>query len=155
MKRILPYIAIIGTGAFVGNMVNIGLSYAIHWQSLDPIAFMESFKVDFPLLLGPTAVTLMPAFIATIWLIFVTNDNKSAKRYWTYAFVALLIVNIQTAAYHLPMNLDFMELKYTTTEATSKLQGWVFFHWVRIGVAITAAVFGLKAFKESLSSNAG
>ncbi len=153
MKKILPYIAIIGTGAFVGNMINIGLSYAIHWQSLDPIAFMESFKVDFPLLLGPTTVTLMPAFIATIWMYFITKDNKQSKRYWLFAVIALLLVNIQTAAYHLPMNLDFMELKYTVAEATSKLQGWVFFHWVRIVVAITAAVFGLKAFKESLRSS--
>jgi hypothetical protein len=61
MKKILPYITILAIGAFVGNMINIGLSYAIHWQSLDPIEFMKTFKVDFPLLLGPTAVTLLPA----------------------------------------------------------------------------------------------
>ncbi len=149
MKKILPYIAIIGIGAFVGNMINIGLSYAIHWQSLEPIAFMESFKVDFPLLLGPTAATVMPAFIATLWLVFVNKENTPARRYWLYAFVALLLINIQTAAYHLPMNLDFMELKYSADEATSKLQGWVFFHWIRIGVAIVAGVFGLKAFHHS------
>lgn len=149
MKKILPYIAIIGIGAFAGNMINIGLSYCVHWQSLEPIAFMETFKVDFPLLLGPTTATLMPALIATIWLIFLTKEDKMTRRYWLYAFIALMLVNIQTAAYHLPMNLDFMELKYSTAEATSKLQGWVFFHWVRIGVAIAAGVFGLKAFQHS------
>ncbi|MGB6037970.1 MAG: hypothetical protein WBG42_16965 [Cryomorphaceae bacterium] len=149
MKKILPFIAIIATGAFVGNMINIGLSYGIHWQSLDPITFMETFKVDFPLLLGPTAATVLPAFIATLWLVFLNKDNKTARKYWLYAFVALLIVNIQTATYHLPMNLDFMELKYIATEATSNLQGWIFFHWVRIGVAILAGVFGLKAFQHS------
>ncbi|MGF1556299.1 hypothetical protein [Paucihalobacter sp.] len=62
MKKTLPFIAIIASAAFAGNMINIGLSYAIHWQSLDPIEFMQTFKVDFPLLLGPTAITLMPAF---------------------------------------------------------------------------------------------
>jgi hypothetical protein len=155
MKKILPYISIIGTAAFLGNMINIGLSYAIHWESLEPMAFMESFKVDFPLLLGPTSVTLMPAFIATIWLAFFTKENTSVRRYWRYAFVALLLINIQTAAYHLPMNLDFMELKYSAAEASSKLQGWVIFHWVRVGVAIAAAVFGLKAFKESFGNNVG
>ncbi|MEQ9168043.1 MAG: DUF1772 domain-containing protein [Fulvivirga sp.] len=149
MKKILPFIAIIGTGAFVGNMINIGLSYCVQWQSLDPIAFMESFKIDFPLLLGPTAATLMPAFIATIWLIFITKENKAARRYWIYAFVALLLVNIQTATYHLPMNLDFMELKYSAAEATGKLQGWVFFHWIRIVVAIIAGVFGIKALQQT------
>lgn len=149
MKKILPYIAIIGTGAFAGNMINIGLSYCVHWQSLEPIAFMETFKVDFPLLLGPTAATLMPAFIATIWLIFITKENKPARRYWIFAFIALLIINIQTAAYHLPLNLDFMELKYSATEATSKLRGWVFFHWVRIVAAIIAGVFGIKALQQT------
>lgn len=147
MKKILSYIAIIATSAFAGNMINIGLSYAIHWQSLDPIAFMESFKIDFPLLLGPTAATLMPAFIATLLLVFMSKENKTARRFWLYAFVALLIVNIQTAAYHLPMNLDFMELNYAAAEASSKLQGWVFFHWIRVAMTIVAAVFGLKAFQ--------
>lgn len=110
---------------------------------------MESFKVDFPLLLAPTAATLLPAFIVTLWLVFINKENKAVRRYWLYAFVALLLINIQTAAYHLPMNLDFMELKYSAAVATDKLQSWVFFHWIRIVVAIGAGVFGLKAFYHS------
>lgn len=149
MKKVLPYIAIIAIAAFAGNMINIGLSYAMHWQSLDPILFMETFKVDFPLLLYPTTATLMPGFIATICMIFLTKENKPARRYWLFAFVALLIINIQTATYHLPMNLDFMELKYTAPEAASKLQAWIIFHWIRVGVAIASAVFAIKAFQLS------
>ncbi len=149
MKKILPYISIIGVGALAGNMINIGLSYAIYWQSLDPMAFMESFKVDFPLLLGPTAATLMPAFIATIWMIFLTKENKSARRFWIIAFAALLVVNIQTAVYHLPMNLDFIELKYSAAEASSKLQGWIIFHWIRIGITILAGISAIKALQIS------
>jgi len=34
-------IAIIGISAFAGNMLNIGLSHAIYWQSLDSIEFMK------------------------------------------------------------------------------------------------------------------
>lgn len=147
MKKVLPYIAIIGIGAFAGNMINIGLSYGIHWQSLEPIAFMESFKIDFPLLLGPTVITLMPALIATILLVFITKENKLERRFWLYALAALMLVNIQTAAYHLPMNLDFMALKYTSNEAASKLQSWIIFHWIRVAVALVAAVFALKAFR--------
>lgn len=152
MKKALPFISIIGIAAFVGNMLNIGLSYAIHWQSLEPIAFMESFKVDFPLLLGPTTVTLVPGLIATIWLVLITKNDKSARRFWIIAFAALMLVNIQTAAYHLPMNLDFMELKYTAAEATSKLQGWIIFHWIRVVVAILASVSAIKAFQISNSN---
>ena len=149
MKKILPFIAIIALGAFVGNMINIGLSYCVHWQSLEAMAFMETFKVDFPLLLAPTSLTLMPAFLATLSLVILTKDNKEAKRYYLFAFIGLLLTIIQTAVYHLPMNLDFMELKYSAAEATSKLQGWVFSHWVRIIVAIVATVFAIKGFQKS------
>uniref|UniRef100_UPI0040497301 anthrone oxygenase family protein n=1 Tax=Flavobacterium sp. TaxID=239 RepID=UPI0040497301 len=149
MKKSLPFIAIIASAAFVGNMINIGLSYCMHWQSLDPIEFMNSFKVDFPLLLAPTSITLLPAFLATLALYFLTKENKLAKRYYLYAYLGLLLTIIQTAVYHLPMNLDFMELKYTAAEATSKLNGWVFFHWVRIIVAIIATVFAILGFQKS------
>lgn len=149
MKKILPFIAIIATGAFVGNMLNIGLSYAVHWQSLDPMEFMETFAVDFPLLLGPTAATLMPAFLSSLILIFLNKSNPLSRKLWLYSFLGLLTTIILTASYHLPMNLEFMESAFSAEEATSKLQGWVFFHWVRIVIAIAAAVFGIMALKKS------
>ena len=149
MKKTLAYISIISIAAFAGNMMNIGLSYALHWQSLDPLAFMESFKIDFPLLLGPTTVTLMPGFIGSLWLVFLNKENKAVQRLWLISFVALLLINIQTAAYHLPMNLDFMDLKYSGVEATSKLQSWIIFHWLRVGMAIVSAIYAIKAFKST------
>ena len=39
MKNIVAIVAIIATAAFAGNMINIGMSYASYWQSIDPIAF--------------------------------------------------------------------------------------------------------------------
>ena len=149
MKKTLAYISIISIAAFAGNMINIGLSYGVHWQSLDPLAFMESFKIDFPLLLGPTTVTLMPGFIGSLWLVFLNKENKAVQRLWLISFVALLLINIQTAAYHLPMNLDFMDLKYSGVEATSKLQSWIIFHWLRVGMAIVSAIYAIKAFKST------
>ncbi len=149
MKKTIAYISIISIAAFAGNMMNIGLSYAVHWQSLDPLAFMESFKIDFPLLLGPTTVTLMPGFIGSLWLVFLNKENKAVQRLWLISFVALLLINIQTAAYHLPMNLDFMDLKYSGVEATSKLQSWIIFHWLRVGMAIVSAIYAIKAFKST------
>ncbi len=153
MKKILPFIAIIASAAFAGNMINIGLSYSVHWQSLEPIQFMETFKVDFPLLVGPTAATLMPALLATFSLFIIQKNNKKSRRLWGYAVLGLLLTIIQTAVYHLPMNLEFMELKFSATEATSKLKGWVFFHWVRIIVAIAASVFTILGFKKSFESH--
>lgn len=85
MKKTGPYFAIIGIAAFTGNMINIGLSYGIHWKSLGPAEFMESFAIDFPLLLYPTVVTLLPAFIATLIMYFATPKGSTAKRNWLYA----------------------------------------------------------------------
>ena len=153
MKKILGYISIIGIAAFAGNMINIGLSYGMHWQSLAPLAFRESFQVDFPLLLGPTTATLMPAFLATLSLVFLSKENKAARQHWLIALVALLLINIQTLAYHLPMNLDFMELEFSVAELSSKLQGWLLFHWLRVAVAIVAAVYAIKAFQKQSKNN--
>ena len=152
MKKILPFVAIIATGAFVGNMVNIGFSYGLHWQSLEPKAFMETFAIDFPLLLGSTAVTLLPAFISSLILVFLNKRNTLSRKLWGYSFLSLLATIIITASYHLPMNLKFIEQTFTADEATAQLSGWILFHWVRVGIAIVAGVFGIKALTKSVSN---
>ncbi|MEM7034617.1 MAG: anthrone oxygenase family protein [Chloroflexota bacterium] len=152
MKNSLPYIAIISIGAFAGNMINIGLSYGLHWQSLAPVDFMTTFAVDFPLLLAPTMVTLLPAFVASIASYFSSNKGTETRRNWLYTFVGLLIINIQTAAYHLPLNLQFMAQSVDLSDVEARLTTWLIFHWVRIIVAIVASVFAIKAFESSLKN---
>ncbi len=150
MKKTIAIVTILAIGAFAGNMINIGLSYGIHWLSLEPIAFMESFKVDFPLLLTPTAATLLPAWLGSLFLYVKTEKTAESKKYWMYAFLGLTLTILQTSVYHLPMNLDFMALKYDAAIATSKLQGWIVFHWVRVSVAIASGVFALLGFQKQV-----
>lgn len=153
MKQIVSIIAIIGIGAFAGNMLNIGFSHAIYWQSLDPIEFMQFFAIDFPLLLVPTAITLLPAWLGSLF-VFLKSDKKSeSRRYWKIAFWGLTITIIQTSVYHLPMNLNFMALNYDALTATSKLNGWIISHWIRVGIAILSGVYAIKGFQESISNN--
>lgn len=149
MKNIVAIIAIIAIAAFAGNMINIGMSYASYWQSLDPIAFMEDFKVKFPLLLAPTTATLLPALIATLLSVVFSWKNPETRSFWLIALFGLLLTIAITLIYHLPTNLAFMNLKYSAAEATSKLQTWVLLHWVRVVVAITAGVFAILGFKKS------
>ncbi len=151
MKKTISIITIIAIGAFAGNMINIGLSYCIHWQSLDSIEFMKTFKVDFPLLLSPTAVTLLPAWLGSLWLFLKSPKSSESRKNWMYAFIGLSLTILQTSIYHLPMNLDFMALKYDAATAASKLQGWVIFHWIRIVVAIVSGVFALLGFQKSIN----
>ncbi len=149
MKNTISVIAIIAIGAFAGNMLNIGLSHAMYWKSLDPIEFMKFFFIDFLLLLVPTAITLMPAWLGTLFL-FLKGDKKSkSRKYWMFAFLALTLTVIQTSIYHLPMNLNFMAIKYDAVTATSKLNGWIISHWIRIGIAIISGVYAIKGFQNS------
>ena len=149
MKNIAAIIAIIATAAFAGNMINIGMSYASYWQSIDPIAFMQDFKVKFPLLVLPTAATLLPALIATLLSVVFNWNNPATRSLWLIALVGLLLTIAITLIYHLPNNLAFMGLKYSAAKATSRLQTWVLLHWIRVVVAITAAVFAILGFKKS------
>ena len=149
MQNIVAIVAIIATAAFAGNMINIGMSYARYWQSIDPIAFMEDFKVKFPLLLPPTAATLLPALIATLLAVVFNWNNPATRSLWLVALFGLLITVAITLIYHLPNNLAFMGLKYSAAKATSRLQIWVLLHWVRVVVAIAAAVFAILGFQKS------
>lgn len=148
MKQTISIVAILAIGAFTGNMLNIGLSHAMYWQSLEPIEFMKFFAIDFPLLLVPTAVTLMPAWLGSLFVFLKSAKKSESRKYWRFAFWALTLTIIQTSIYHLPMNLDFMALKYDAITATSKLNGWIVSHWIRITIAIGAGVFALKGFQK-------
>ena len=46
------------------------------------------------------------------------------------------------------MNLDFIALKYDAATASSKLQGWVISHWIRIIIAIISGVYALLGFQN-------
>ncbi len=149
MKNTISVIAIIAIGGFAGNMLNIGLSHAMYWQSLDPIEFMKFFAVDFSMLLVPTALTLLPAWLGSL-IVFSKSERKSEGReYWLYAFIGLTITIVQTSIYHLPMNLDFMAIKYDAVTAKSKLNGWVISHWIRIAIAIISGVYAIKGIQNS------
>ncbi len=153
MKNTFSIIAILGIGAFAGNMLNIGLSHAIYWQSLDPMEFMKFFAIDFPLLLVPTALTLLPAWLGSLFA-FLKSDKKSeSRKHWRVAFWGLTLTIIQTSIYHLPMNLDFMASKFDAVTAASKLNGWMVSHWIRVGIAIISGVYAIKAFQKSTSTN--
>lgn len=153
MNKTISIISILAIGAFAGNMLNIGLSHAIYWQSLNPIDFMKFFAIDFPLLLGPTALTVLPAWLGSLWVFLKSLKQSESRKNWFFAFIGLTIINVQTSIYHLPMNLDFMALKYDAATAASKLQGWVILHWVRIVVALASGVYAIKGFQKSIKTN--
>ncbi len=149
MKQTVSIIAILGIGAFAGNMLNIGLSHAMYWQSLEPIEFMKFFAIDFPLLLMPTAATVLPAWLGTLFIFLKSEKKSESRKFWRIAFWGLTLTLVQTSIYHLPMNLDFVALKFDAETATSKLNGWVVSHWIRIGIVIISGVYAIKGLKKA------
>ena len=109
MKHTLPVIAIIACGAFAGNMINIGLSYGVYWLGLPTNGFLQDFAIKFPLLLAPTAVTLMLAFLISGWLGFRNVTDEQVKSYWRRVFYCITATIVLTLAYHLPTNIAFIE----------------------------------------------
>lgn len=149
MKQTISIVGIIGIAAFAGNMLNIGLSHAIYWQSLNPIDFMKFFAIDFPLLLVPTAVTLLPAWLGSLFVFLQSEKKSESRKFWRIAFWGVTLTVVQTSIYHLPINLNFMALKYDAVTATSNLNGWIISHWIRIGIAIISGVYAIKGLQQS------
>lgn len=152
MKKTLGILAIIGTVAYLGNIINVGLTYAITWQRLNPMVFMQGFETTFLLLLPTVAVTLLPGLIGIIASISLNKENNEAKKSWLMALYATLISIFITSIYHLPTNLGFINLSYSISEAASKLQLWIVLHWVRIVLTIIASVFAIQGFQKSVES---
>ncbi len=150
MKNTLAIVAIIGTITYLGNIINIGLTYAIAWQRMEPLEFMQGFETTFLLLLPTVVVTLLPGLIGIIASIYLNKDRESAKQSWKLALYATLISIVITSVFHLPTNLGFINQSYDVTEAASKLQLWIILHWVRIILAIVASIFTIQGFQKSL-----
>lgn len=150
MKKTLGMVAIIGTAAYLGNIINIGLTYAIAWQSMEPQAFMEGFEATFLLLLPTVVFTLLPGTLGIVFSIFQNKENNEAKKSWRMALYATLISVLITSVYHLPTNLAFIDQSYDAAEATSRLNWWVILHWGRVALALIASVFAIRGFQQSM-----
>ncbi len=148
MKKAFPYIAIISTSAFIGNLLVIGLGFGAYWQTLDSIEFMRQFGIQFPLLLAPTMGILLPAIIATVVMVINTKGQNSVRKNWVIALACLMITCTITSVYHLPTNFGFMDMKYTAVEAAEKLNLWLLLHWVRAVFVVIAAIFSIQAFQQ-------
>lgn len=153
MRPLLPIISGIAISAYAGNMLNIGASHALYWLSLEPIAFMHFFAIDFPLLLIPTAATVLPAWLGSLYVFLKSDGHSESRTYWRLAFWGVTLTIVQTAVYHLPINLDFMALAYDAPTASDKLNGWIASHWIRVVLAVISAFFALKGIQHSTSNH--
>ncbi len=136
------------SGSF-GILLAMGLGFGIFWKTLDPLTFMQVFSAEFPYFIVPTVLMLLPALVSTIVLVIRYKHQKEIRQPWIYAMAGMIIAFTITNMYHLPVNLGFMELKYTATEAANKLNLWIILHWVRTAAVLMSALFAIKAIQTS------
>ena len=146
-------IAIITSGAYLGNLINMGVVHAAFWLTLEPVAFMNDFAGKFDLLLMTLPLTFLPSLLAIIVAIWITRKTILARNYWLCALVLTLIGLGLSAVYFIPMNNGFVAQSFTPEEARVNLEFWYNLHWVRVALSAVSCLFTLLAFKATVNAH--
>ena len=144
-------IAIIGSGAYLGNLINMGLAHAPYWQSLDADSFVADFTLKFPLLLTTLPLTMIPSIIGVITCFIWYRKTKAGKS-WRIALYGVIAGFTISAIYHVPTNFSFLGGNFTQEETVIRLQWWVYLHWVRTVFALITAVYSILGFKTTIET---
>ena len=112
MSFLIYAVAIITSGAYLGNLINMGMVHATFWLTLDPIQFMNDFAGKFDLLVTTLPVTRLPSLIAIIIAIWIIRKTLSTLNYWLGALLPAIIGLGISAYYFLPMNNGFIEQSF-------------------------------------------
>ena len=146
-------IAIITSGAYLGNLINMGVVHAAFWLTLEPVAFMNDFAGKFDLLLMTLPLTFLPSLLAIIVAIWITRKTILARNYWLCALVLSFIGLGLSAVYFIPMNNGFVAQSFTPVEARVNLEFWYNLHWVRVALSAVSCLFTLLAFKATVNAH--
>lgn len=79
-------LAVVGSGAYGGVMIAIGLGLGRYWLSLPPQEFVAWFEPNFWFLLPTVMITLPIALGGTIWS-FVLTRGSSASHHWRSPYI--------------------------------------------------------------------
>ncbi|MEM1183657.1 MAG: hypothetical protein AAGI53_01510 [Planctomycetota bacterium] len=142
---IVDGLAIIGSSAFAGSNLFIGLSVGLHWLRLDPLDFAFGFWDQFVMF----TLTIMPLFTLTL-----VGLVCAAKRDWNHAHIrrsrlsaitCFVIVSLITVVLHVPINLALRTPQFTASEASAIRLRWLVGHVPRILLTGAVAWFTWRA----------
>ncbi len=137
-------IAVIGSAAFSGVMICIGVTLGGFWRSLPPQDFLDWFAVNNSFVARSVPMTVVPAFLGlggSIW----TDRGTTDAWLWGLSTVCMAIVMVMTARFFVPANRAFAGGKLDTRDVPRQLQRWLSVHAVRIALGLTAAIIGCIA----------
>lgn len=137
--------AAMGSAAFVGVLLTIGLGLGSFFLLAEPSAFVDWFWSYFWFMLGPVFLTSIPAFIGSIAMMRRSPQGSAERRMWKISLGGLIVTYAITAVVHLPLNIGFWFFELGDSQITTNLYIWIAFHFLRMATALVAAMYAYRA----------
>jgi hypothetical protein len=96
MRSVLAYLAVIGSAAFTGTMICIGLAFGGWWTSLPPADFLAWFAANSGYIAGTIPVVAGPAALGLLGSLWLACRDRGARAPWAAATAALIGVAFVT-----------------------------------------------------------
>lgn len=147
-------VAVIGSAAFVGVMLTIGVGLGAFFILSDPGVFEQWFADYFVFLVLPVFMTSVPAFVGTIAMLRRSEKGSPARSLWRVALIGLVVSYAITAVIHLPLNIAFWSFTLSDDDITRNLAIWMIAHVARIVAALIGATYAYRAVVGSTATTA-
>ncbi|NIY95236.1 DUF1772 domain-containing protein [Salipiger sp. HF18] len=145
MRAVFAYLAVIGSAAFTGTMLCIGLAFGGYWTSLPAEEFLAWFAANSGLIARTIPVVAGPALLGLIGSLWLARRERGARGAWAIATAAMLGLAFVTAVYHLPANAALASGEIPPEAVSATLRTWLTLHALRSALGLAASGFALCA----------
>ena len=145
MIGIMKPITVMGSAAFLGVMLAIGLGLVPFFYLADPSTFEDWFADYFVFFLPAVVITSVPAFVGSITLMRRSPKGSQERRRWRNTLLGLVSVYAITTTVHLPLNIAFWSRDLSDDAIVTTLGFWTAAHVLRIAGAGFAAYSAFQA----------
>lgn len=145
MKSVLAHLAVIGSAAFTGAMICIGLAFGGWWTSLPPADFLAWFGANSGFIARTIPVVTGPAALGLLGSLWLARRDRGARTPWAVATAGLIGVALVTGLYHLPTNAAFSTGAIPPGDVPATLRAWLRLHALRVAFGLLASGFALHA----------
>ncbi|WP_028957756.1 anthrone oxygenase family protein [Sulfitobacter sp. 20_GPM-1509m] len=145
MRAGLAYLAVLGSAAFTGTMLCIGLAFGGYWTSLPPDEFLAWFPLNSGFIARTIPVVAGPALLGLLGSLWLARRERGARGPWAIATAAMLGLVLVTGVYHLPTNAALAGGAILPEAVSATLRTWLIPHALRIALGLTASAFALRA----------
>ncbi len=148
MRATFAYLAVLGSAAFTGTMLCIGLAFGGYWTSLPPEDFLAWFAANSGFIARTIPIVAGPSLLGLLGSLWLARWDRDARGPWAIATAAILGVLIVTMVYHLPTNTAFANQAVLPADVAATLRTWLTLHALRIALGLTAGGFALCAARH-------